>query len=118
MKVDHWPEPITAAKVQERLDEIRVGTRGKYWTNYFNTDLAEGEVAAVSGRRTLIFLHKEFDFFRLYFFSADLAELGAQLMDLSIPGNVVAGCVERGWTSPWLRRCLTRGSPPSRSTSA
>jgi hypothetical protein len=49
------------------------------------------QILTAATARSVLLANDEYDFFRLYFFSKNLADLEQMLRDADFPGDVVAG---------------------------
>ena len=73
------------------MAQIKAHSRGGFFTNYFREEMVGPQILTAATDRSLLLANDEHDFFRLYFFTTDLADLEQILRDVDLPGNVVAG---------------------------
>jgi hypothetical protein len=81
----------TLARVHERMALVKAQSTGGFFTNYFRQELVGPRILSVATPRTVLLVNDEHDFFRLYFFTSDLAELQRILREAEFPGEIVAG---------------------------
>lgn len=82
------------AEIERRMHALQ-RLRGPWHTNYFRQPLTGSRYWMVGTERSLVFLTDDMDFFRLYFFAVDLAELAGLLRDTPLPGITVTAYVTR-----------------------
>jgi len=83
--------PDTLASVHEQMALVKTQSTQDCFTNYFRQEMVGPQVLTAATARTVLLANDEHDFFRLYFFTSDLADLQQILHDVEFPGNVVAG---------------------------
>ena len=83
-------EPTTLPALLDRMAALKAAG-GAISTNYFRQEMAGSNLLAAATDRSVVFLNDEFDFFRLYYFTRDLADLGDVLSRLPYPGTTVCG---------------------------
>jgi len=81
----------TLASAHEQMARIKAQSSGGFWTNYFRQEMVGLQVLTAATARSVLLVNDEYDFFRLYFFTNDLADLEQLLRDADYPGDVVAG---------------------------
>jgi len=84
-------KPDTLASVHEKMVLVKAQSTGNFFTNYFRQEMVGPQILTAATARTVLLANDEHDFFRLYFFTSDLADLEQILRDLDFPGEVVAG---------------------------
>lgn len=84
-------KPETLARVHEQMALIKAQSSGGFFTNYFRQEMVGPQILTAATARTVLVANNEHDFFRLYFFTANLADLEQILRDADFPGDVVAG---------------------------
>lgn len=82
---------------------------GAISTNYFRQDLAGARLLAAVTDRSVIFLNDEFDFFRLYYFTRDIGDLGDALARLQYPGTTVCGYLTKSGPDAATLAALQKG---------
>jgi hypothetical protein len=98
------PEILDLASVVERVSRLQKRAPNGL-TNYFRQSLSATAFQVHETERSLCFLFSEGQFARLYFFTADLADLTAWLRDFQPAQATVISWVARG-DSPDVRACL------------
>jgi ribosomal protein S18 acetylase RimI-like enzyme len=68
---------VSRAALATAVDRIRAAHAGTLWSNYFFATLRVAELPSWSADRSLVFLDRAHDFWRLYFLTYDLPELSA-----------------------------------------
>jgi hypothetical protein len=81
----------TLARVHEQMALVKAQSTGGFFTNYFRQELVGPQILSAATPRTVLLVNDEHDFFRLYFFTSDLADLGRILREGQFPGEIVAG---------------------------
>ena len=84
-------KPDTLGSVHDQMALIRAQSSGGYLTNYFRQEMVGSQILTAATARSVLLANDEHDFFRLYFFTTDLADLEQILHDVDLPGEVVAG---------------------------
>jgi hypothetical protein len=79
------------ARIHEQMARVKAQSAGGFFTNYFRQELVGPQIFSAATARTVLLVNDEHDFFRLYFFTSDLAELKQMLRQVDFPGHVVAG---------------------------
>jgi hypothetical protein len=87
--------PETLANAHARMAQIKAHAHGSYSTNYFRPEMIGQQILVAATEQTILLANDEYDFFRLYFFTSDLADLGQVLHRARYPGEVVAGYVTK-----------------------
>jgi hypothetical protein len=83
------------ANVHARMAAIKGESHGAFSTNYFRQEMIGEQILMAGTDRTILFANDEYDFFRLYFFTSDLADLERMLPRVRYPADVVAGYLTR-----------------------
>lgn len=83
------------AKVHEEMARVKAESTGGFHTNYFRQELTGSEIMTATTSRTVLVLNNELDFFRLYFFTTDSADLEQVLGSMEFPGETVTGHLTR-----------------------
>ena len=81
----------TLANAHARMADIKARATHRYSTNYFRQGMVGEQVLVAATDQTILLVNDEHDFFRLYFFTSDLADLGQAFSQADYPGDVVAG---------------------------
>jgi hypothetical protein len=84
-------EPDTLANAHQQMARIKAQSTGGFSTNYFRQEMVGPQILTAATARSVLLANDEHDFFRLYFFTNDLADLEQLLRDTDYPGDVVAG---------------------------
>jgi hypothetical protein len=84
----------TLPRVHEQMARVKAGATG-FCTNYFRQEMPGTEIFSAATARTVLLLNNEHDFFRLYFFTTDVADLEQMLGDVNFPGETVTGYLSR-----------------------
>jgi hypothetical protein len=84
-------KPDTLASIHEQMALVKAQSTGGFFTNYFRQEMVGPQILTAASARSLLLANDEHDFFRLYFFTSDLADLEQILRDAEFPGDVVAG---------------------------
>jgi hypothetical protein len=88
--------PDTLASVHEQMALIKAQSTDGIFTNYFRQEMVGPQILTAATDRSLLLANDEHDFFRLYFFTSDLTDLGQILRGVEFPGDVVAGYLTKG----------------------
>ena len=88
-------KPDTLASVHEQMALVKAQSAGGFFTNYFRQEMVGPQILTAATARSVLLANDEHDFFRLYFFTNDLADLEQILRDADVPGDVVAGYLIR-----------------------
>jgi hypothetical protein len=88
-------KPDTLASFHEQMAFVKAQSTGGFFTNYFRQEMVGPQILTVGTARSVLLANDEHDFFRLYFFTNDLADLERILCDADLPGDVVAGYLTR-----------------------
>jgi hypothetical protein len=83
-------KPDTLARLHEQMALVKAQSTGGFFTNYFRQEMVGPQVLTAATARTVLLANDEHDFFRLYFFTSDLADLEQILRGVDFPGDVVA----------------------------
>jgi hypothetical protein len=81
----------TLARVHEQMALVKAQSSGGFFTNYFRQELVGSQILSATTPRTILLANDEHDFYRLYFFTSDLADLEQILRETDFPGETVAG---------------------------
>ena len=84
-------QPDSIARVHEEMALVKAQSIGRFFTNYFRQQIVGSQILSAATARTVLLLNDEHEFFRLYFFTTDLADLGQTLHEVKFPREVVAG---------------------------
>jgi hypothetical protein len=84
-------KPDTLASVHEQMALIKAQSTEGFFTNYFRQEMVGSQILTAATARSVLVANKEHGFFRLYFFTSDIADLEQILRELDFPGDVVAG---------------------------
>ena len=85
----------TIANAHWRMAEIKAQSKRGVSTNYFRQEMVGEEILVAATDQTILLANDEHDFFRLYFFTSNLVDLGQTLHDAKYPGDVVASHLTR-----------------------
>jgi hypothetical protein len=88
-------KPDTLASAYQQMALIKGQSPGGFFTNYFRQEMVGPQILTAATARSILLANDEHDFFRLYFFTSDLADLEQILRDVDFPGDVVAGYLAR-----------------------
>jgi hypothetical protein len=84
-------EAETLERVHEQMALVKAQSSGGFFTNYFRQELVGSQILSATTPRTILLANDEHDFYRLYFFTSDLADLEQLLGEADFPGETVAG---------------------------
>ena len=84
-------KPDTLASVHEQMALVKTQSTGGFFTNYFRQEMVGPQILTAATARSVLLANDEHDFFRLYFFTNDLADLERILRDVDLPSDVIAG---------------------------
>ncbi len=84
-------KPDTLASAHEQMALVKAQSTGRFLTNYFRQEMVRPQILTAATARSVLLGNDEHDFFRLYFFTNDLADLERMLRDADFPGGVVGG---------------------------
>jgi hypothetical protein len=84
-------KPETLANAHARMAHIKAHSNHSFSTNYFRQEMVGQQILVTATDQTILLVNDEYDFFRLYFFTSDLADLGQVLHHARYPGDVVVG---------------------------
>jgi hypothetical protein len=84
-------KPDTLASVHEQMALVKAQSTGDFCTNYFRQEMVGPQILTAATARSVLLANNEHGFFRLYFFTSDLADLEQTLRKADLPGDVVAG---------------------------
>ncbi len=84
-------KPGTLASVHEQMALVKAQSTRGFFTNYFRQEMVGPQILTAGTAWSVLLANDEHDFFRLYFFTSDLADLEQILRDVDLPGDVVAG---------------------------
>jgi hypothetical protein len=125
-------KPDMLASVHEHMVLVKAQSTGVFFTNYFRQELVGPQILSAATRHTVLLVNDEHDFFRVYFFTTDLADLEHILRDVDFPSEVVIGyltkaadekvadTLQHSGFSPiaTYRRMITYRLPPQRPNPA
>ena len=69
-------KPDTLVKVHEQMALVKAQSTGGFFTNYFRQEMVGPQIFTAATSRSVLLANDEHDFFRLYFFTSDLADPG------------------------------------------
>src|SRR5205823_7580998 len=84
-------KPDTLTSIHQQMALVKAQSTGGFFTNYFRQEMVGPQVLSAATGRTVLVVNNEHDFFRLYFFTSDLADLEQILREADFPGETVAG---------------------------
>jgi hypothetical protein len=84
-------KPDMLASVHEQMALVKAQSVGGFFTNYFRQGMVGPQILTAATSRTVLLVNDEHDFFRLYFFTTDVADLEQILREVAFPGDIVAG---------------------------
>jgi hypothetical protein len=84
-------EAETLERIHEKMALVKAQSIGGFFTNYFRQEMVGPQILTAATARSVLLANDEHDFFRLYFFTSDLADLEQILRDVDLPSDVVAG---------------------------
>jgi hypothetical protein len=84
-------KPDTLASVHEQMARVKAQSTGGFFTNYFRQEMVGPQILTAATARSILLANDEHDFFRVYFFTSDVADFERILRDVDFPGDVVAG---------------------------
>jgi hypothetical protein len=87
--------PETLANAHGRMAQIKAQAGGDVSTNYFRQEMVGSQILVTATDETLLLANAEYDFFRLFFFTSNLTDLGPVLQRAHYPGDIVAGYLTR-----------------------
>ena len=85
----------SVAEVHDEMARIKAQSTGGFCTNYFRQEMPGSQIMSAATARTVLVLNDEHDFFRLYFFTTDVAELEETLRETTFPAQTVSGYLTR-----------------------
>jgi hypothetical protein len=83
--------PETLADAHARMAHIKAQSNHSFSTSYFRQEMIGQQILVAATDQTILLANDEYDFFRLYFFTSDLVDLGQVLHHARYPGEMVAG---------------------------
>jgi hypothetical protein len=83
--------PETLANAHAQMARIKAQSHGRFSTNYFRQEMIGRQILLTTTERSVLLANDEYDFFRFYFFTNDLVDLGQRLRHASYPGKMVTG---------------------------
>jgi hypothetical protein len=83
--------PETLANAHAQMAQIKAHAHGNFSTNYFRQEMVGQQILVTATDQTILLANDEYDFFRLYFFTSNLVDLGQVLHHACFPGEMVAG---------------------------
>jgi hypothetical protein len=84
-------KPDTLATFHEQMALVKAQSAGGFCTNYFRQEMVGPQILTAATARSVLLANDEHGFFRLYFFTSDIADLERILRDVDLPGDIVAG---------------------------
>jgi hypothetical protein len=84
-------KPDTLANAHARMADIKARSHRGFSTNYFRQEMVGEQILVAATDQTILLANDEYDFFRLYFFTSDLGDLGRALYDTQYCGDMVTG---------------------------
>ena len=117
-------KPDTLASIHERMALVKAQSTEGFFTNYFRQEMVGSQILTATTARSVLLANDEHDFFRLYFFTSDLADLQQILRDVEFPGdavdeNIAAAFQQSGFNRiATYRRMITYRLPPQRPNPA
>jgi hypothetical protein len=84
-------KPDTLVSAHDQMALVKAQSTGAVLTNYFRQDMVGQQILTAATGRTVLLVNDEHDFFRLYFFTSDVADLEQTLREADYPGDVVTG---------------------------
>jgi hypothetical protein len=84
-------KPETLARVHEQMAFVKAQSTSGFFTNYFRQELVGSQLLTAVTARSVVLVNDEHDFFRLYFFTSDLADLEQIVREAEFPGDTVVG---------------------------
>ena len=87
-------QPDNLSDISRKMDAIKVRSAGGFFTNYFHQPMVGHQLLSAQTDHSLLFLNDEFDFYRLFYFTNDLADLGGALKDLEFSETTVASYLD------------------------
>jgi hypothetical protein len=88
-------KPDTLASAHEQMALVKAQSTGGFFTNYFRQEMVGPQILTAATAPSVLLANDEHDFFRLYFFTSDLADLDQILHDANFPGDLAAGYLTR-----------------------
>ena len=85
----------SVAEVHQEMTRVKTESAGGFYTNYFRQEMPGSEILIAETARTVLVLNNEHDFFRLYFFTTEVADLEQMLCNIRFPDETVTGYVTR-----------------------
>ncbi len=83
-------QPDNLSDISLKMDAIKVRSSGGFFTNYFQQPMVGNQLLSAQTDHSILFLNDEFDFYRLFYFTNDLPDLGGALKDLELSETTVA----------------------------
>jgi hypothetical protein len=84
-------KPDTLVSVHEQMALVKAQSPGGFFTNYFRQEMVGPQILSAATACSILLVNDEHDFFRLYFFTSDLADLEQILREVDLPSDVIAG---------------------------
>jgi hypothetical protein len=73
------------------MAQIKAHAHGSFCTNYFCQEMVGQQILMTATDQTVLLANDEYDFFRLFFFTNNIVDLGQVLHHACYPGEMVAG---------------------------
>jgi hypothetical protein len=83
--------PDTLANAHARMADIKARSSCGFSTNYFRQEMVGEQILVAATDQTILLANDEYGFFRLYFFTSNLGDLGQILHQARYPGEMVTG---------------------------
>src|SRR4029453_9778609 len=84
-------KPPPLASVHEQMTLVKAQSTAGFFTNYFRQEMVGPQILTAATPPSVFLANDEHDFFRLYFFTSNVADFERILRDVDFPGDVVAG---------------------------
>jgi len=84
-------KPDSLASAHAQMAHIKTESNAGFFTNYCWQEMVGPQILTAATARTILLANDEHDFFRLFFFSNDLADLEQTLREADFPGDIVTG---------------------------
>lgn len=105
-------QPDNLSDISRKMDAIKARSTGGFFTNYFHQAMVGSQLLSAQTDHSILFLNDEFDFYRLSYFTNDLADLGGALKDLEFSETTVASYVDTSLDERIPARFLESGFEP------
>jgi hypothetical protein len=84
-------KPDTLARAHQQMALVKAQSSGGFFTNYFRQEMVGPEILTATSAHSVLLANDEHGFFRLYFFTSNLADFEQILHEADLPGDIVAG---------------------------